>query len=116
MIVRQPLWLAVGWIHAISVIPDDSPSDGDDGTLTRPVEPLNDNAPPYLPVTHDVPPEIVPLFPLPDTSANVDPAPASNVYPATRPAGPGGASTALADAPAQHALPSRAGSRALTRQ
>src|SRR5262245_66590929 len=115
MIVRQPLWLAVGWIHAISVIPDDSPSDGDDGTLTRPVEPLNDNAPPYLPVTHDVPPEIVPLFPFPDTSANVDPDPASNVYPATRPAGAGGASTVVADATAEYALLLPAASRALTR-
>ena len=96
MIVRQPLWLAVGWIHAISVIADDNPSDGDAGTLTRPVEPLNDNAPPYLPVVHDVPPEIVPLFAFPDTSTNDDPDPASNVYPATKPAGAGGASSVVA--------------------
>src|SRR4029453_14018755 len=115
MIVPQSLWLAVGSIHAISVIADDNPSDGDAGTLTRPVEPSNDNAPPYLPVVHDAPPVIVPLFPFPDTSTNVDPDPASNVYPATRPGGGGGTSTVVADATAEYALALPAASSALTR-
>jgi hypothetical protein len=53
------------------------------------------NAPPYFPGTH-VAPAIVPLFPFPDTSANVAPDPASNVYPATNPTGGGGPATEVA--------------------
>ena len=40
------------------------------GTVTRALEPLNDNAPPYLPALAQVAPEIVPVFPFPDASAD----------------------------------------------
>src|SRR5215216_647270 len=95
MIVRHPLWSAVGWIHAISVSADVTSSDVDAGTLTRASVPLKLNAPPYLPVTH-VAAVIAPMFPLPDTSATDEPEPASNEYPATSPGGGGGVAMVVA--------------------
>jgi hypothetical protein len=96
-IVRHPLWLTDGSIHAANVIADVKLNDADAGTLTRSLDPLKLNAPPNFPGTH-VPPEIDPLFPFPDTSANVDPVPASNVYPATNPTGGGDPATVVTDA------------------
>ena len=45
------------------------------GTLIRAFVPLNESAPPYLPVAVQVAPEIVPVFPFPDESVTVEPDP-----------------------------------------
>jgi hypothetical protein len=95
MIVRHPLWFAVGWIHAINVIADVTFNDNDAGALTRELLPLKLNAAPYLPVTH-VAPVIEPVFPFPDTSTTDEPEPASNEYPATNPEGGGGVALVVA--------------------
>src|SRR6185295_551911 len=55
--------------------------------VTRPEEPLNDNADPYLPALDQVAPEIVPVLPLPEASLTVLPDPSSKAYAATRPEG-----------------------------
>ena len=49
MIVRQPLWLAVGRIHADSVIAVLRSSDAESATRTRLLVPLKLSAPPYRP-------------------------------------------------------------------
>src|SRR4026208_2101784 len=62
-IVRHPVWLAVGLTHASNVAPVVRSSDDASGTETRPVDPLNDNAPPKRPaVDHDTPPWNVPVL------------------------------------------------------
>jgi hypothetical protein len=83
-IVRQPLWLAVGWIHADNVIPGVKANDGEAGTFTTLFEPLKLKAVPNLPGSQ-VPFVIVPVFPLPDASATEVPAPSPNEYAATSP-------------------------------
>jgi hypothetical protein len=50
---------------------------------TKLLDPLNDNALPNRPNDDHVAPLIVPLFPRPDESTNVPPAPSSNPYAAT---------------------------------
>src|SRR4051794_6356368 len=95
MMVRHPLCVAVGSIHAINVIADDRPNDAEAGTLTRAFVPLKLSAPPYLPETQPAP-AIVPSLPLPDVSATVAPEPASKVYPATRPGTGGGPALVVA--------------------
>ena len=52
-------------------------------TVTQSLTPSNDSALPYLPLVVQVAPEIVPLFPLPEVSASVEPLPASKLYAAT---------------------------------
>ena len=94
MIVRQPLWLAVGWIHADNVIADDKSNDADAGTSHgwRAVERQR----PAVLARRPRAPLIVPLFPFPDTSAVVGPDPASNGTPPPDRAGAGAASTVVA--------------------
>jgi hypothetical protein len=53
-------------------------------TVTQSSIPSNDRAAPYFPSVVQAAPEIVPLFPLPEASARVEPAPASKPYAATR--------------------------------
>ena len=49
MIVRQPLWLAVGWIQADSVIAVLRSSEAESGTRTGLLVPLKLSASPYRP-------------------------------------------------------------------
>jgi hypothetical protein len=82
--------------------------------VTRSLTPSNDRAPPVCPWADHVAPLMVPLFPLPETSARAEPEPASNEYAATRPAEGGGVGTvALASLELGEMLP--AASWAVTR-
>ena len=58
------------------------------GTVTRALEPLNDNAPPYLPALAQAAPEIVPTFPFPDESRNRRPTPHQTNTPPPTPTPP----------------------------
>ena len=78
MIVRQPLCAAVGWIHASSVIADDRFSDAESATRTRLLDAVEaQRAAEACPAVVQVPAVIVPVLPLPETSATVVPAPSS---------------------------------------
>jgi hypothetical protein len=52
--------------------------EGESGTVTRAVAPLKERAPPYLPAVDQVAVPIEPVFPLPEASVALVPAPASN--------------------------------------
>src|SRR5689334_10638855 len=75
----------VGLSHASRVMALVRSSDGLSGIRTIDDVPLNWSAPPYFPVLVHVPFCTVPLFPLPDRSFSVAPAPSSNEYAATGP-------------------------------
>src|SRR5262245_61089799 len=66
----------VGKTHASRVIPTVKSSKLLSAIVTRLPVPLNDSALPYRPAVVQVAPVMVPVFPLPDTSATVGPAPA----------------------------------------
>ena len=72
----------VGSTHASNVIALVRCSEAESGIVTRELDPLKLNAPPYLPATQ-VAFAIVPLLPFPDASATVVPDPSSNAYAAT---------------------------------
>ena len=59
--------------------------------MTLPEEPLNESAPPYLPLAVQVAPApaTVPWFPLPEASLAVAPAPSLKAQAPTRPVGTG---------------------------
>ena len=80
--VSQPL-IAVGNTHASSVMAAVRSSELESLTVTQSLTPSNDSALPYLPLVVQVAPEIVPVFPLPEVSASVEPVPASKLYAAT---------------------------------
>src|SRR5437016_5178162 len=80
---RQPLMLA-GLTHASSVMPEVRSREGLSPIVTQLLVPLNESALPAWPAAH-VAFAIVPLFPLPDASATMEPVPSSNEYAATRP-------------------------------
>src|SRR5688572_863233 len=86
MIVRQPPCIAVGKIHACSVIPEDTFSDAEAGTTTIALLPLKLSALPKRPCVLQLAPLIVPVLPLPEASLTVVPAPALNPYASTSPA------------------------------
>src|SRR5205809_8027754 len=81
--VSQPL-ITDGFTHASSVRAVDRSSELESATVTQLLVPLNDRALPYLPPAAQVAPEIVPVFPLPEASATVEPVPSSKLYAATR--------------------------------
>ena len=58
--------------------------------MTRALVPLNVSAVPNFPLVVQVAPLIVPVWPLPETSATVVPVPSLKLYAATRPAPAGG--------------------------
>src|SRR3954465_7529180 len=99
MMVRQPLWAAVGMIHAESVIPVVRSSEAEPATRPGPVEPLKLNAPPYRPCADQVaPPTTVPRLPLPEASAALVPVPSLNAHAPTSPGGGGGVFGVVASA------------------
>ena len=75
---RQPVDTVVGMTHASSVIPVVRRKLAASAMVTRALEPLNTNPLPYLPAVVHVAFWIVPVFPLPDASFSVEPAPSSN--------------------------------------
>src|SRR6266545_4749724 len=77
----------VGYTHASKVIPVVKSNELASLTVTRALVPLNDRAGPNFPAVVHVAASIAPLFPLPDVSVTVVPAPSLNPYAATRPAG-----------------------------
>src|SRR4051794_5440248 len=85
-----------GSSQASSVNPAVRPSDDELGTVTHAFVPLNESALPNLPFAAHVAFAIVPLFPAPDWSPTVVPAPSLKPYAATRPAG-GGAWLTMTD-------------------
>src|SRR5207247_3498182 len=62
-------------------------SDAASATVTHALGPLNDSAPPNLPVVVRVAPEMVPVFPWPDASVVCTPLVSLNPYAATSPLG-----------------------------
>ena len=72
-----------GSTHASNVIALLRCSEAESGIVTRELDPLKLNAPPYLPATQ-VAFAIVPLLPFPDESCRTVPAPSLNAYAATR--------------------------------
>src|SRR4051812_13370331 len=56
-------------------------------TLTRLLEPLNDSAPPYLPLVDQVVFDVVPTLPLPEKSVTDAPAPSLNARARIKPVG-----------------------------
>src|SRR5262245_8613616 len=80
---RQSLDTAVGLTHASSVMPVVRSSELASGTLTRLLVPLNDSAPPYLPLVDQVVFDVVPTLPLPEKSVTDATAPSLNEYAAT---------------------------------
>ena len=76
--------------HASKVIPVVNCSEAALLMVTNAPLPLNVNPLPYLPPAVQLTPLIVPLFPLPDASVTVVPAPALNPYAATNPELPAG--------------------------
>ena len=78
MIVRHPLCVAVGLIHASNVIADDTFSDADEPILTTLLTPLKLSALPNRPCVVHVAPVIVPVLLLPETSLTVVPPPSLN--------------------------------------
>jgi hypothetical protein len=58
------------------------------GTVTQPVVPPNDSAPPYRPAVDQDAPVSVPVLPPPEASPTVDPVPSFRPYAATSPDGP----------------------------
>src|SRR5262245_4852051 len=83
MTSRQPP-TALGNTHASRVSADCGRSEGASGIVTR-AAPLNERAFPYLPNVVQVAAPIAPVFPPPDASPTLDPAPSSNEYAATSP-------------------------------
>src|SRR6266850_5421998 len=84
-IVRQPLCAAVGKTHASSVIAVLKLSEAEGLITTRSLVPSKVSAEPYFPAAVQVGPKIVPVFPLPEASRTVVPAPSLNAYAATGP-------------------------------
>jgi hypothetical protein len=84
---RHPVGVAVGYTHASSVIPVVSCNAAPFPTVTRALVPLNSNALPYRPAGVHVAPLIVPVYPFPELSTTVGPAPSANPYAATSPEG-----------------------------
>ena len=87
MIVRHPLWLALGRIQAESVIAELRSSEDESATRTTPFEPLKLSALPNRPWFVQVAPTRVAWFPLPEASAVVAPEPSSKAQAPTRPGG-----------------------------
>src|SRR5438094_2945257 len=77
--------MVVGYTHASNVIPLVNCSEAALLTVTSALVPLKLKALPYLPDAVQVAPLIVPLLPLPDTSATTVPLPSLNPYAATKP-------------------------------
>ena len=75
--VLQPDGAALGFTQASRVIPVVRSSDDASAISTQSFVPSKDNAPPNLPLFVHVAPETVPELPLPDSSARVEPEPAS---------------------------------------
>src|SRR4051794_16235179 len=113
--VRQPLWLAVGWIHADRVIPVLRLSAAELATLTRLLVPLKLRAVPLRPAVVQVAPASVATFPFPETSALVVPAPSLNAHAPTRPGGVDPAAPVVTSAAAEYPLRLPAASAARTR-
>src|SRR5882724_8165219 len=68
----------------------------EEGMETRSLVPSNCSALPFLPAAVQVaPPRMVPLFPLPETSVSVVPAPSSKLYCASAAAGAAYPATAI---------------------
>src|SRR3954451_6392668 len=84
--VRQPP-IHVGCTQASSVSLFVRSSVAASATDTRLDVPLNRSAAPNRPAGTHVAPAIVPMLPFPDASPAVEPAPSSNPYAATSPAG-----------------------------
>src|SRR3974390_291772 len=85
MTSRHALFTTDGFTHASSVIPVVRSSDAESLTVTSALVPSNTRALPYMPEVVQVAPLTVPLFPFPDVSNTVVPAPSLNPYSATRP-------------------------------
>src|ERR671934_2896425 len=83
--VRQIVPSALGSTHASSVIPLGRSSEPGSGTATQSPEPSNESAEFVCPLLVQVAFAIVPTLPVPETSATVEPLPASKLYAATRP-------------------------------
>ena len=81
---RQPVAATAGRTHASSVIPDVNRNAAASATVTRELDPLNDNAFPNLPAADHAAFATVPVRPFPDASTTDTPDPASNPYAATR--------------------------------
>src|SRR5215212_5171416 len=96
--VRHPVWLAAGRIHADNVIALPRLRVVELGTRTTLLVPLKLNALPWRPAVLHVAPVIVPTFPLPDPSAVVVPEPSPNAQAPTRPGGTAGAAVVDASA------------------
>ena len=101
MMVRQPLWLAVGWIQAERVIAVVRSSEAESATRTVLFVPLKLRALPKRPWVVQLAPVMVPAFPLPEESAVVVPLPSANAQAPTRPGGVGGAAPVVASATAE---------------
>src|ERR1041384_7879225 len=71
-----------GLTHASTVNAVVTCNDGASGTVTSAVLPLNDSAPPYLPAAVHVAPVMLPVFPVPEASVALLPAPSSTAWPA----------------------------------
>jgi hypothetical protein len=91
--LRQLEPSALGSAQASSVIPLDKRNEAESATVTRLELPLNESAAPYLPPLTQLVFASVPVFPLPELSATLAPAPSLNEYAATNPPGGGGAAT-----------------------
>src|SRR5262245_17662765 len=85
MIDFHPVGAVVGYTHASSVIAAVRPSDAEFATVTCAPLPLNTSALPNLPDVVQVAPLMVPLFPLPERSVTLVPAPSLKLYAATSP-------------------------------
>src|SRR5262245_58977971 len=76
---------AVGRTHAINVMPVLRSSAGESAMVIGGPAPANCTAPPIRPPQSHVAPPRLAVFPLPESSTTVVPAPSSNEYAATRP-------------------------------
>src|SRR5689334_5618878 len=107
MTLRQLLSSALGLTQASSVMPVLRWSEVESAMLTMSWAPSKLTAPWVWPVLLQVAADSVPLLPEPESSATVEPLPASNEYAATSPAVPAADAERAPDATAEGRITSR---------